>query len=264
MLNKDQAVDKLQRQAGAVEPLKQKQRGSSEFKKWCRDTEIAIENIFGNDTRHVEDFTKIRYHLGVWSTSTPDYEYQRAYVSGLDRAYAIISSMIDEINEYWQEDSILASASNALAQLENICRKFHVVSRQLRSRYNGRPTIEVEDEYDVQDVMHSILLLQFDDVRREEWTPSYAGGCSRADFLLKNERTVVEIKKTRKGLEAKQVGEQLIIDIQRYKVHPDCQTLICFVYDPEGRVSNPRGIERDLNESTDGMIVKVIIAPSGL
>ena len=42
------------------------------------------------------------------------------------------------------------------------------------------------------------FILYFDDIRAEEWTPSYAGKCARVDFLLKNEKIVIEVKKTRK------------------------------------------------------------------
>jgi len=108
------------------------------------------------------------------------------------------------------------------------------------------------------------LRIYFDDIRPEEWTPSYAGGCSRMDFLLKKEKIVIEVKKTRKGLSAKEIGEQLIIDIAKYQAHGDCETLICFAYDPEGRISNPRGLEHDLNMKRDGFQVRVIVAPKGL
>ena len=53
----------------------------------------------------------------------------------------------------------------------------------------------------------------------------------RVDFLLKQGQIVLEIKKTRKGLDKKKLGEELIIDIARYKTHPDCKSLICFAYD---------------------------------
>ena len=99
----------------------------------------------------------------------------------------------------------------------------------------------------MQDLFHALLKIYFEDVRAEEYTPSYAGAASRVDFLLKKEKIVIEIKKTRKGLTSKQVGEQLIIDSLRYQVHPDCNRLVCFVYDPEGRVANPRGIESDFS-----------------
>jgi len=148
-----------------------------------------------------------------------------------------------------------------LAYIEKICSRFQFVARQLRDRYDNRKTLEVEDEYDVQDLLHALLTLHFDDIRPEEWTPSYAGSSSRMDFLLKQEKIVIEIKKTRKGLGAKQVGEQLIVDIQKYKQHPDCSMLFCFVYDPEARIANPRGIENDLNKTYDELSVKVLIAP---
>lgn len=151
---------------------------------------------------------------------------------------------------------------NSLDTLHLIFSRFHGVVRQLRNRYSNRNTLDVNDEYDVQDLLHSLLRLYFDDIRAEEWTPSYAGGCKRMDFLLKNEKIVIEVKKTRQGLTDKEVGEQLLIDIGVYKQHSDCSTLICFVYDPEGRIGNPVGIENDLNsQSRDGLIVKTHIFP---
>jgi len=81
------------------------------------------------------------------------------------------------------------------------------------------------------------------------------------DFLLKNESIVVEVKRTRQGLGAREVGNQLMEDIWRYKRHPNCKQLICFVYDPDSRIANPRGLENDLNEEEDGFLVKVLIVP---
>lgn len=145
--------------------------------------------------------------------------------------------------------------------LDQLVLRFHAVVVQLRDRYDGRSTLDVNDEYDVQDLMHALLRLYFDDVRPEEWTPSYAGSASRTDFLLPQIDTVIEIKKTRKGLSAKVVGEQLIIDIAKYKKHPQCRRLVCFVYDPEGRIANPMGIESDLNNEDHGIEVMVLILP---
>jgi hypothetical protein len=110
-------------------------------------------------------------------------------------------------------------------------------------------------------LVHSLLHLYFDDIRPEEWTPSYAGKTSRMDFLLKQEQIVVEVKKTRKGLDAKELGSQLIEDMARYQAHPDCDSLICFVYDPDGRISNPRGIENDLRRPEGDLRVEVLIRP---
>jgi hypothetical protein len=105
--------------------------------------------------------------------------------------------------------------------------------------------------------------LFFDDIRPEEYAPSYAGGSSRMDFLLKNELSVLETKMTRKGLAAKQIGEQLIVDIDRYQSHPHCKFLFCLVYDPEHRIYNPPGLEADLSGLRGGVLVKVLVVPEG-
>jgi hypothetical protein len=150
---------------------------------------------------------------------------------------------------------------NPAVSVERICNRIALVIRQLRIRHDGRPAHDVEDEYDLQDLLHALLHLFFDDVRAEECTPSYAGKAARMDFLLKEASIVIEAKMTRKGLGAKEVGEQLIVDIARYKSHPSCKALYCLVYDPEHRVANPRGLETDLSKKSDGLDVKVFIVP---
>ena len=155
------------------------------------------------------------------------------------------------------------SAVDALALVEQLCARFHLVVRQIKARYDNRDTLNVNDEYDVQDLFHTLLHVYFDDIRREEWTPSYAGGSSRVDFLLKDEKIIVEVKKTRASLKAREVGDQLLIDMQRYRAHPDCKRLVCFVYDPEGWISNPRGLETDLERKDTDFQVKTIIVPKG-
>lgn len=143
-----------------------------------------------------------------------------------------------------------------------ICDRFHEVARQLTHRRENRATLEIKDEYDVQDLLHALLRLHFDDIRPEEWTPSYGGGSSRMDFLLKDHAIVIEGKMTRKGLGAKEVSEELIIDAAKYRQHADCRTLICLVYDPSGLVKNPRGIERDLGKlSGNGLDMICVITP---
>jgi len=150
---------------------------------------------------------------------------------------------------------------SAMEVLERLADRFPAVARQLRNRQHGRPAFTVKDEYDVQDLLHALLRVEFDDVRAEENTPSYAGGGSRMDFLLRNEEIVVEAKCTRDGLDAKKIGEELLIDIAKYRQHPHCKHLFCFVYDPEGRLENPNGLERDLSREWEGVPTRVLVRP---
>ena len=152
-------------------------------------------------------------------------------------------------------------ASEGLAVIRLLCSRFHLVASQLKHRRDSRLPLIMEDEYDVQYLLLALLTIHFADVRPEEWTPSSIGSPARMDFLLKKENIVVEAKMTRKGLNDKKLGEELIIDIARYKSHPDCKALFCLIYDPERFVKNPAGLETDLSRSHDGLEVEVIVTP---
>jgi hypothetical protein len=109
--------------------------------------------------------------------------------------------------------------------------------------------------------MGGLLETRFEDIRSEDWTPSYAGKSARIDFVLKNEQVAVEMKMTRDGLNDAKLADELIIDIDRYKAREDCKALFCFVYDPEHRLKNPAGLEADLSRKTDGLLVRVQVRP---
>lgn len=123
--------------------------------------------------------------------------------------------------------------------------------------------MRVADEYDVQDLMHALLKVHFEDVRAEEVTPSIAGKAGRMDFLLKAERLVLETKMTRRNLGQKEVGDELIVDMKRYRSHPDLRTLVCFVYDPGGFCRCPAALENDLTGVDGRFRSLVIVCPRG-
>jgi hypothetical protein len=154
-----------------------------------------------------------------------------------------------------------ATMADAVGLLRKIGNRFHAVARQLRLRHEGRPTLEVEDEYDAQDVVHALLCLEFDEIRRETWQPGYAGGSPHTYFVAPRDRIVIEVKKTRQGVGAKEIAGQLEHDTQYYWTHPDCQTVFCFVYDPEARVGDPYGLEKKLTREVHGQRVEVYISP---
>lgn len=151
---------------------------------------------------------------------------------------------------------------DAVGLLFTLFMRFHRVAQGLRHRHGSRDTLVVKDEYDVQDLLRGLLGLHFDDIREEEYAPSYAGANSRIDFVLKAERIVVETKMTNDGLRDKELGSQLLVDIGRYRSHPDCGTLIVFIYDKLDHVRNKAGLKRDLEKmSTPELKVRVFIAP---
>ena len=189
-------------------------------------------------------------------------EKDKHYYANAKSCISIIEQLLNQIEKGIIDlNTDYKDKDDTITELKKIFSRFHVIARSLRSRHDSRSTIDVKDEYDVQDLLHALLLLFFNDIRAEEWTPSYAGKSARMDFLLKNEKTVIEVKKTRQTLTEKVLGDQLMIDIDRYKVHPDCNKLICFIYDPEGIIGNPSGFMNDLNNRHEGFL-EVVIEPN--
>jgi hypothetical protein len=146
-------------------------------------------------------------------------------------------------------------AVDAIQVVLQIGERFKTVSRQLKHRHGSRPTLEINDEYDFQDLFHGLLRLFFDDVRAEEWTPSYAGGNKRTDFLVPAHSIAIELKHSRPSMTTKDLGDQLVVDIVNYKAHPSVRIIICLVFDPTGHIVNPVGIESDVSGIRDGYTV---------
>ncbi|WP_394849632.1 hypothetical protein LZC95_19545 [Pendulispora brunnea] len=151
-----------------------------------------------------------------------------------------------------------AAEDTALEQVLRMLRRFPEVARRLGRQHRTRDGFPMNDEYDVQHLLHGLLSVFFDDVRPEEWTPSHAGGSARMDFLLKPQRIVLEAKMPHEGQADRDVANGLLLDMARYGAHPDCGTLICFVYDPEHRIRNPVALERDLARATGPRVVVVV------
>ena len=166
-----------------------------------------------------------------------------------------------EVERHWQ---VGRSERDATELVVSLCRRFHLFAEQLKTRHAGRDTLIMNDEYDVQDAMHALLRLHFDDVRAEEVTPSVAGKSGRMDFLLKQERIAVETKMTRPTLDQKKVGDELIVDMRRYRAHPDVHTLICLVYDPKGHCHAPAALERDLSAEEADLRTVIVVCPKGM
>lgn len=216
---------------------------------------VIYDEFTQTHERILKDFSDIDIPLIDYDDSAKEYMS--------DKIIQIIKvkckAILDVLNEH---NGTNENNPNTLDILENLFSRFHNVARQLRSRHSDRNTLNISDEFDVQDLLHSLLKINFKDIRAEEWTPSYAGKSSRMDFLLKEEEIVIEVKMTREGLGEKEVGSQLLEDIGRYQEHSNCKTLLCFIYDPQGIIGNPDGLETDLNKEVNGMIVKTFIRPN--
>lgn len=133
----------------------------------------------------------------------------------------------------------------------------------LTHRRKGAESLSFSSEYDVQDLLHALLRSWVADIRPEEFTPSYAGSSTRMDFLLPAYCLVLEMKFVRNRAHSRSIGDELIIDIEHYRRHPQCDTLWAVISDSESLLTNAEGLKRDLEgrrTTTDGTVdVKIFI-----
>jgi hypothetical protein len=156
----------------------------------------------------------------------------------------------------------LVMGRDDLDKLLHLLHRFHKVAQKLRERHDGRATLAIRDEYDVQDLLFSLLQIDFEDVRKEEYSPSLAGANSRIDFVLKLPGILIETKMSSDQLTDKKMGAELLVDIGRYKEYPDARQLVIFIYDKGDHISNKKGLIRDLEkQSTPALKIHVVINP---
>lgn len=178
-----------------------------------------------------------------------------------DQFYRFLDVLTEEDKRRRTIFPLAEDLSSAISRIEQLCNSFHRSALSLKTRHSKRSGFVIKDEYDVQDLLGALLETRFSDIRSEEYTPSQAGKAARVDFILRPERVAVETKMTREGLSNGRLGDELIVDIERYRKHPDCKALFCFVYDPDHRVQNPSGLEADLSRETAELVVRVRIRP---
>lgn len=267
---REEAADRLQQQIDRGRELRVAAIGDeqsfsdvqSRFWNWQSYTVELLARIFS--TRKFADEFSYTFGFSVIGGATPPlHERVDELHDDIGRYLRRITSIAERL-ELIPESSDADSSTigvDPLHNIDNVTARFHRVVRELRSRHAERNTLDVKDEYDVQDLLRSLLTIFFNDIREEEGSSSNAGSSPRLDFLLKNEQIVIEAKMTRPSLTPKKLGEELIIDIQRYRGHPDCKTLYCFVYDPGGYIRNPNALATDLGGIRDGMRVVVRIEP---
>ena len=71
---------------------------------------------------------------------------------------------------------------------------------------------------------------------------------------------MIESKITKEKHNEKEIGDELILDIERYKNHRDCRMLLFFIYDKNSVIENRQGFVKDI-ESNPSIKIRVLINP---
>ncbi len=247
------AATRLEQAIAQIPRIKLLDPTSVEFQKWASDTLTDIGYIFGNTSRHYEIFSaESRHFRDERSMPTLRRYFAERLDSWRDRLQAMLQEV--EVKDHCG-DSV---ALDHLILIRQMLARFHPVAQQLRRRHDHRETLSVEDHYDVRDLLHTLLRLHFDDIADEVADPKCTESPSRLPFALHAAGVVVVVKKTGPVFGTKEAEDQLRKDLEFYR--KGFRRLICFIYDPDGYIRNPRAFMKGWSREGE-YSVEVHISP---
>lgn len=136
------------------------------------------------------------------------------------------------------------------------------IKRITTDRYKDRNGIEIKDEYDIQDILFSLLKGIFPNLQRENPLEKQAGISSRIDLHLPSEDIMIEVKMIKEAdNNHKKYIHQLKEDIVNYSSDKSLKHLIFFTYDPFKKTTDEndfKELENILRESRPFEIYSVL------
>lgn len=245
--------------------------GHNEAIKYLRDAVLLPEELF-NDLRIPEGFATPQRFLDAATSFSNSLNSHAARVEELNAlagghwysvfsyAHKVCTQTRDAINHALSLADMSVEVPT-LKRLVKILERLPAVSRAIEksNRWASRDTLEITDEYDVQDLLRGVLHLDFDDIRPEVWSPNFAGTNTRIDFLLPAENILIEAKHTKNAKAQKTITEELLIDIARYKTHPDVKHMVCAIWDTGHHLNNPVALKTDLEKQNEGFVTVVVM-----
>lgn len=138
-------------------------------------------------------------------------------------------------------------------------RRFHHAANWLKERRKGHDPYIINDEYDVQDLLFSFLIMNFPETDVEDPSQRVATVSSRQDIIIQNLKLIIEIKHFKSGDTWSAMKKDIDSKIQTYSQKNNFDQIIIFIYNPDLALKNPDIIERDYTttQSINGKEFKV-------
>lgn len=115
-----------------------------------------------------------------------------------------------------------------------------------------RHLLEITDEWDLLYYLQGLLLLFFDGVKPEQYTPSYGKKSSKIDYFLTEEKIAIEVKYLHENYSEKDIRLQLDIDYRHYTGVANTELVYAMVYDPFRIIKQPLLFIKDLERDRSG------------
>lgn len=262
-MNSQNIIDRLRDLKDDIPRLRDLHPKSNEheFTRWKELVVFNILSAIGNDKTHplYERIENI-FSAGSSPDKAPAFRRQYLIPSELAGAEAIIENVISMLEGKINSDMALLD-KDKMNILISIFQNFHRFAQQLKDRQNHAKPILIENEYALQDFIHAILRLHFQNVKNEFPLPDYCGKTSRIDFYLKEERIGIEVKYVSENLKADNLRKQLIEDKAQY-INSRCfDEIVFFIYDPQTLLNKPE-VFYDIEGRTNEYNIRVIVSPT--
>ena len=139
----------------------------------------------------------------------------------------------------------------------------NAIQKIINGRRLNHPDFNIEDEYDVQDILYVILKSIFPKIRDEDPIPKVGGKSTKIDLILREEKILIEVKMIKvKDSNETHFIEQLKIDFESYHQCKWMKKLFCFVYDPYKKtrdISNFNDLNGERTKGENNFNVEVIV-----
>ncbi|MBL0061679.1 MAG: hypothetical protein IPP40_09425 [bacterium] len=109
IMDKEQKLDRLGKQKQEMQSLASADSASPEFQKWHRNTRVLLGAIFGLNSTHVGEFESIRFTPKIQFGGSVVPDNRAGFSHGLQRASALLESLIDETEHFHEDDKQPAS-----------------------------------------------------------------------------------------------------------------------------------------------------------
>ena len=171
----------------------------AEFIDWNNFNEELIRQAFDKPINIYLEEYKYKADFSIDAL----YGKNNTFQEDVEEDKSAIKFQIKKIRWFFEKVELLKSpenvsksdtSRNSFNSLQLVLKRFHKVAQTIRERHNNLETIIIKNEYDVQDLLHGLLQIYFDDIRKEDSSPSHAGANSRLDFVLKTEKVIIEAK----------------------------------------------------------------------
>jgi hypothetical protein len=143
------------------------------------------------------------------------------------------------------------SAGSHRPSVVTVCaalQEFGECVRYLNTRRSSGTVLHLESEAAVQDALYLMLRPWIHDLVAENPTDRSGNRYSVADFRSRGLRLFIEAKFVRDKQHGRNISKELHDDIEMYRQHPDCGTILFFIYDPDSNIPDQRELKRVIEE----------------